>query len=518
VRGRVRLREEAGIALTVAMCAMAMMITLAGVALNQAVASLKQSRDNTDEKRALQAADAAIDAAAYAVSRASIGDTLDIDPLHPESIVNQNCVVTVGQVAGGLVHPDIDIQALDPLTGQDAQGNKWCSESAQSGMTGGASYSFRISQLLRAGGGTCGDSSLINLDREVVGVGRSGTEVRRVKARLTASLSLLSGAAVQSSSAAVPLTMRDSAQILGNAQSNGDITGTGGLNVIVGNATVGHDKHVTGVIPSGGSGEACQNFVIPDVDPGTTSTVNDNTRITPRCADVLTGVPVLCKLPLMPPTGSVTYDSTTRTLTVTGNGVATLTGQNYSFCSVVVTGNGMIEIPNSSDRVRIFLDDPDNCKTSSGTYVPGAGTINISGSGRFLNCHPQANPESLQIYAVGSASKPTIQTFAGTGLPTTALRGLLCGLSLSVALGEPMTIIAPHSEVDLQGNTKVSGQVAAESINMQGSSSVNPINALVNLNRLGSNPILPLYKATDYVECTGYDFDTLPATAPAQGC
>jgi hypothetical protein len=81
-----------------------------------------------------------------------------------------------------------------------------------------------------------------------------------------------------------------------------------------------------------------------------------------------------------------------------------------------------------------------------------------------------------------------------------------------------MTIIAPRSRVDLGGSTAVSGQVAAGQVTMANTASVNPINALVNLSRLGSNPLLPLYKQTDYVECTGRDFTDLPAADPSQGC
>ena len=47
---------------------------------------------------------------------------------------------------------------------------------------------------------------------------------------------------------------------------------------------------------------------------------------------------------------------------------------------------------------------------------------------------------------------------------------------------------------------------------------MNPVNALVNLDRLGGRPVLPLYEATNYVECTGLDFAQLPPTEPAQGC
>jgi type II secretory pathway pseudopilin PulG len=506
---RVRLREEQGIALTVAICSLALMITLGGIALNQAVNSLGQSKENTDAKRAHQAADAAIDAATYAVSRATLGDTLEIDPLHPETVVTQNCVVTVGQVAGvPLDHPDIDLVPLDPLTPAAPDGTKWCAESSESTTVDGATYSFRVSQLIRAGAGPCGTSSLINLDRYVVGVGRAGDAVRRVRADLKTSISLLSGAAVQSLD---DFSMSGAAKVLGSVESNGNITGAV-TNVISGNATYGKGKAATGVVVGGSKGEACQNFVIPDVDPGAvTKTANDNTSYTPTCVNSVTLLLLGCGLsPLV--SGKADYNATDRTLTITGNGRATLTGHNYLYCNVTVKGNGVLMVPANNSYVRIFLDDPANCPG-----VAGAGQISVTEGGRIVNCHLQTQPETLQIYAVGGASATT-QTFQGVNTLTSVLRSAVCGSPLAAILGDPMTIIAPRSTVLIGGSTAISGQVAAKQVTMSSSGSVNPISALINLSRLGSNPILPLYKPTDYVECTGRDFDQLPAANPSQGC
>jgi hypothetical protein len=378
---------------------------------------------------------------------------------------------------------------------------------------GGATYSFRVSQLVRVGAGACGAQGVVDIDRYVVGVGRAGNSTRRVRARLRAVISLLSGSAVQSASATAPMTMSGLAKVLGGVETNASLTGAV-TNSVTGKATVGTSGTVSGgLIPAGGTSTACQRFVIPEVDQGNVRTVNDNASFTETCADTLTMLPVLCKIGLLPKTGSATYDAATRTLTVTGNAVATLTGHNYSLCSIVVKGNGILELPAANTGARLFLDDPANC-----SGVSGAGTISVTESGRIVNCHAQTSPETLQIYAVGSGTTPTIQTFAGAGLLSTALRGTLCGGALSPILGEPMTIIAPHSEVDLMGSTGLSGQVAADVVKMAGSASVNAINALVNLSRLGATPLLPVYRASDYVDCTGHTFDDLPAASPAQGC
>jgi hypothetical protein len=308
--------------------------------------------------------------------------------------------------------------------------------------------------------------------------------------------------------------MSGAARILGDAQSNGPIAGTG-TNVISGNATPGKGYGVSGVIPGGSTQEACDKFVIPEVDQGTAPTVNNNLPWpAEECVSTLTQLPqVSCVLPIVGRTGKVTYDSVHRTLLVEGNARVRLTKALYSFCSITLKGSATLQVANSVPMTRIFLDDPANC-----SGVTNAGTINVSEQARIVNCHLQTMPESLQIYAVGSSSTATTQTFAGTASLTTALRGTLCGLSLGAILGEPMTIIAPNSRVDMGGSTQISGQLAAKQVTMSGTSAVNPISALVNLNRLGARPVLPLYKAVDYVECTGLDFPDLPAASPAQGC
>lgn len=509
MRRRVDLSGESGIALTVAICSLALMITLGGIALNQAVFSLRKSTEQEDVKAALQAADAAVEAAAFAASGLDLGEGLDLDELNPGTVLQQNCVVTVSGDVNGipLPEPEYDILALDPLTQTDTVGRKWCPTSGSESVTSTSSFDFRLSQLLRAGAGPCGTTSVVSLDRDVVGVGRSGDTVRRVKAHLKANLALLSGAAVQASSPTSPLALTGTAQILGDARSNANITGTI-TNKVVGNATPGYGKTVSaGLVVVGSKASACNGFTIPEVAQGDAPTLNKNATITERCANLTPS----CVQPIVGRTGRVTYTPATRSLLVEGNGVALLTGDVYSFCSVVLKGNGVLQVANSSPVTRIFLDDPANCPG-----VTGPGTITVSEQAGIVNCHLQTAPETLQIYAVGNATTATTQTLASSGLAS--IRGTLCGVSLATVVGEPMTIVAPHSTVALGGTTKVSGQIAADRVTMSGSSQVSPVNALVNLDRLGGRPVLPLYEATDYVECTGRDFADLPLAEPAQGC
>jgi hypothetical protein len=510
VSPRRRLAREEGISLTVAVCSLALMIMLGAVALQQAVTSLGHTGEQAHVKRALQAADAAIDVATFRLARLDLSGTLNIDPLNPLAVVKQSCIISRGDVAGG-----IGVAPLDALAPVDPNGRKWCPETAPEPAGDDATYSYRVSQLARVGGGTCDMNGLLNLDREIVAVGRSGGVTRRVRARLGASIALLSGAAVQSGSSTQPLTMRDTARVLGDVHGNGNITGTG-LNLIAGNAVAGPGKAVSGVVPAGAAGAACQPFTLPQVDQGTAPTANQNTSRVDGCVDSLTMLTLSCTV-LFTTTGGVQYDPARRTLRVWGNGRARLTGSTYSFCSIRLENSAILQIPSTTPTTRIFLDDPDKCRTSSGALIPNAGQITMDGQSRILNCHSQAQPESLQLYAVGNPSIPTTQTLASGGLLTGALRGVLCGLNVPLA-GEPMTLYAPRSTVELGGSTAIAGQVAGDVVKLSGLAAVQPVNALINLNQLGANPILPLYKPQDYVECTGRDFARLPAANPAQGC
>jgi type II secretory pathway pseudopilin PulG len=505
-----RLRDEAGISLAVAICSLALMLMLSSIGLKQAVNALHHSSKQDNVKRALQAADAAIDTAIFAAERADLGNALVVDPQHPETVTAQNCVISRGDVLGG-----VDLAPLDPLAPTDPNGRKWCpATDPQPVGDGRATAQYRLSQLLRVGSGDCGTDNTLSLDREIVAVGRSGNVRRRVHARMRAALALLSGAAVQAGSTTQALTMRDSARVLGDVQANAAISGTAG-NVISGTATAGAGASVSGVVPLGASGSACAPMVLPQVDQGTAPTTNDNTLRTDGCVDLTALISVSCK-PLLVTTGGVTYDPATRSLRVWGNGRAVLTGSTYSFCSIKLENSGILQIQSSTPITRIFLDDPDNCRVS-GTPIANAGQITMDGQARILNCHLQTQPESLQLYAKGNETIATTQTLQGGALLSGTARAALCGANVPL-VGEPMVLYAPRSTIELGGSTAIAGQVVGDVVHMSGLSTVQPVNALINIGRLGANPILPLYKPEDYVECTGHDFSDLPAHDPAQGC
>jgi hypothetical protein len=339
--------------------------------------------------------------------------------------------------------------------------------------------------------------------------------IRRVKARMRAAVALLSGAAVQSGSATRALEMRDTARVLGNVHANGPIVALVS-NVIGGSATAGPGFGVSGgVIPAGSATPACQPFVLPQVDQGAARTTNDNGTFADACVDPVTLLGVPCK-PLLVKTGGVDWDPAARTLRVWGNGRAVLTGATYSFCSIRLEHQGVLQVSPARPVTRVFLDDPDQCR-QGGAPIPNAGQVTVDGQARILNCHLQTQPESLQLYAVGNAGMGTTQTLQGAGLVTGAVRAAACGANVPL-VGEPLVLYAPRSKIELGGSTALAGQVAGDVVHMSGAAAVQPVNALINLGQLGANPVLPLYRPGDYVECTGRSLSSLPPNDPAQGC
>ena len=512
-----QLRAEGGFSIVPAIVILGLLITLGGVAVQEAVSALGNSRDGELRKRALQTADSAVDSAVYALNRADLGGGINIDPFNPGTVLSQTCLVGTGTVAG------VDVVPLPSTTPADAHGRRWCPESRAETTPDGAVWSWRVSQLARVGAENCSGTGILALDREIVAVAQAGRRVRRIRARLRSSVALLSGSAVQAVSDTAPLQMAGTARVLGDVTSNHDITGTS-LNVITGSAIPGPGRTVTGVLPAGSKASACSKFVLPPIDPSDSATVNHNASMLKDC--ITAGIAETPCKPLL----SVNVTGGTHTpsspaypgsgadkpvLHVWGNGRATLTGSTYSFCAIRLESQGTLLIRSSVPVTRIFLRDPADCEG-----VPGAGQIVVDGAARIINCHSGLKPESLQVYALGNKSRATTQTFAGGGLLGATAMLTACGLDLGLT-GWPMVVYAPLSRVEIGGSTAIAGQVAANSVSMSGAAAVQPVNALVNINRLGAKPVLPLYQPIDYVECTGMTFAQLAATSPndpSQGC
>lgn len=505
---RARLAAQDGISIVPAILTLSLLILLGGIAVQQAVIALEQTDRNERTKRALQAADAGVEAAVFALNRADLPAALHVDPLDPQATPAQLCVAGTGTVG------ELDLQELPSTTPSDPDGRRWCPAHGPETGPDGTVWSYRASAPVRVGSGACGgDGGPLSLERVVVGVGQSRGRTRRVRVRLRAALSLFSGAAVQGDDG---VGMSGLAKVLGAVASNGNITGEA-TNVISGNATPGPGRTVSGgVVPLGASTPACHPFVLPEVrPPDGHATANDNVAgMSLGCVDHLNSLQVKsCDSPLLGTTGGATYDPAQRTLKIWGDGIARLTGAVYSFCRIEVTGQGILHAHKDTAVVRIFLDDPAGCEG-----VTGAGQIVMDGSSRIVNCHASTAPETLQLYALGAADGSNTTQSLRLYPPLDSASNLnVCGLSETVT-GTPMVVYAPRSLVDIGNQTAIAGQVVGNRVAVGDQASVQPVNALVNLNGLGANPTIPLYTPVDYSECPGATFAELPPEAPAQGC
>lgn len=510
------LRSEGGFSIIPAIATLGLLVLLGGVAVQEAISALGNTHDNELRKRALQTADAAIDSAVYDLNRLDLSGGMNIDPFNPGTVANQTCMVGVGD--------SVQVTTLPEGTLPDPDGRRWCPQSKVETTPEGATWSWRVSEVVRVGAENCAGSGMLSLDREIVAVAQAGKSVRRIRARLRSAVSLLSGAAVQSASATTPLQMTGLARVYGDVAANHDITGAP-TNAILGNAIPAPGRNVLGVVPTGTRVAACSKFVLPTIDPGDSKTVNHNGAMLKDCitADI---AETPCK-PLLSPnaTGGVFSPTSPAfanssadkpVLHVWGNGRATLTGATYSFCSIRLESQATLLVRAATAVTRIFLRDPDDCEG-----VPNAGQIVVDGSSRIINCHPATRPESLQLYALGDKTKATTQTLAGGGLLNGVQTTVACGADMALTTGWPMVVYAPLSRIELGGSNVISGQVAGHTVSMSGSAAVHPVNALVNINRFGAKPVLPLYQPTDYVECTGRTFGQLAQESPndpSQGC
>jgi type II secretory pathway pseudopilin PulG len=503
-----RLRREDGISMVAAIGLMSVVLMLGVVAVQKAVSGLQRTDRDLAVKTSLQSADAALDAAVYQLNRVDLGGTINIDPQDPGALGQQFCP------ASASVQEEFEVAELSAGAGVDAQGRKWCPPVTET--VGNTTFEFRVSSLVRVGD-TCGEEGRLSLRRDVVAVGTTPAHThpirRRLYARMNAAVALLSGAAVQASSADDPLTMSGLAAVAGDVHSNNSITGPAvPTATITGDAIPGPGDSVSGVIVAGGvTTPACQRFQLPLVAQGDAPATNDNGAWASGCVNTLTLLPSACTNLAGTPTGGVVWSAGTRELRVWGNGRLILTGGTYSFCRLRLEGQSILQVA-SGATARIFLDDPGDCGA-----VAGAGEVTMDGSSRMVNCNASTRPETFQLYAVGSDTAATSQTLAGGGPLAGALLAATCGLAVAPA-GTPMMLYAPRSTVTLGNATSIAGQVAGYTVGMSGSARVAYVAALININALGSKAVLPLYRPTDYVECTAVGFSELPENDPTYGC
>ena len=397
---RRRLGQQRGVALPIVMAALAVLSSLAGLVLSEAVRLSDSSNEDRDAKRALSAAEAGLRAATFRLNKMGPANGL--------------CLTTT---------------AIAPVAGEcpgvtEDMGNR-------------SAYTYWVTPVLAdtdscAGLPVQGESGgeILVVQRCVTSIGSVNGSTRRVQARVAS----YQGRPIFPLGGILGVdgvSITNSATVAGGLGSNGSISVGNGSSV----GTVELGPSAPEPTLSGGTAGAIirrtpaqGNWVLAPVDVGDSATTNDNDRIT-QGLDV---------------SRNVAYDPATRQLVMGNNSSLTLGGGGtgtYNFCRLAMGNNAQINIAAGS-TVRIFIDSPDRLGSGCADS-PGAGTITI-GQNSFFN-NPSGKAENLQIYVYGRNDGSSVIDFRNS----TFIAG---------------AIYAPQSKLVFQNSATVVGGLAAKSV------------------------------------------------------
>jgi hypothetical protein len=435
-------RSERGFALPTVLMIIIAALGLSGAAVVASVHTQSGSVRDEDSKDALAAADAGVQLALYRQNKIATSSVLP-------------CVVPG---SGGDLVPG------------SALADGWCP--AWTGTVGGRSYTYRVKPWSLVGTTQTG----VKRQLSVVSVGSADNVSRRVDVVATAK----DGSGVFGDFSAVGI---DGVTINGNSNIGNSTTTTnaatnGSITTLGSGYLCGDAKHGLGQAFSGTQCPGYQVFEeelsMPPVDPGTAWTTNSNGRFFAQD----------------PKKGNVTWDATTRTLTMTGGGRVTLGASiaPYSFCQLNMSGSSQLIVAQGA-VVSIIFHSPETCGQTGNPVTQ----VNMTGNTELVTT--SGNPYDLRIVMAGSESIPTKAHFIGNS-------------------GSEMTVYAPQTDVELWGSTTYYGAVAGKTLTLGGNAK------FLNDDRAAQAqlPISIVYHRDRYVECTGGAMPAAAGTHPDDYC
>ena len=434
------LRSESGIALPVSVSVLLITGALAAVAATSAMTANRQSSQDKFVKRAVAAADAGIDVGKFRLNKFAT------------VLTATNQCVSKNSTTGALYVETVEADG-------------WCRAQTED-LGEGASYSYRVSGRTTA---MVGGQSVYQ--RKIVATGLMSGVQRRAATTVGAPTGTpLFGQGVFSD---LDLDMENSAEITGDARSNGNINMAGAAK-ICGAATPGPGKRLNGAKNCPGSTTpATEPFVLSPVPVPST---DQNWRITP-------GAPG----PDDPRGGTPTWSSTTRQLLL-DHADLTTNGTDYVLCNLTLDTQGELKIPDDGTPTRIFIEAPERCG--------GAGTGNIklrTSSSKIEN--KSHNPAMLQIFVAGSKFIPTTVEFLNQHVTE-------------------MVLYAPNSTVNLENKAEITGAIIGKKVNMKNNSKVTWDARAGSVYLGASEPPLQIYKRQSWTECT----TQATGSSPDSGC
>jgi hypothetical protein len=429
------LRDQTGVALPAALGVLVVVGTLSAGTFAVSNRLNDTSTASRDAKRALQAADAGLEAAMFRMNELGL-----------QSV--SKCFTT---------------SAVDPGTGTDPEvgGTPASGECAgvEDDLGNDSDYIYYVTPALDDGD-TCAGLPVHHTDpsgevtvtqRCVTSIGEVNGERRRIQARIASYIGTQLFP-VGGILAINGIKVKNSAIVSGVLGSNGQIE-LGNNSSVAGGIKLGEQNSPLPILGQGSTvggnppvtyrNEAEGAYVLAPVDMGNTATVNDNNRI-------VTGQD----------TGShVTYTNTTaapRTLTIANNGSLTLGGGTYNFCKVTLGNNAYITIA-AGAKIRFFLDSPD--RSGSGCIPSGqtAAQARANGyGGMFLgegsNFNNPGHAINFQIYMYGYADGSHKVDFFNSQAMNAA-------------------IYAPSSELVWNNSAGITGAVSASKVEFKNTAS-----------------------------------------------
>jgi len=445
--------DQRGMALPTALFAMVASVGLASAAVISTVDVQQGFKRDNGSKSAIAAADAGANVAMMRLNRHG-GLLSEADP----------CLA---------MDADDEIEAGAAPAAEPG----WCAPIE--GEVGGASYSYRVS----AWGSDCGPRDVcvvstgtanevsrrveLSLDESALWVGL--TEEEKIKKEIE--LEEKRGASetrieelqqeleetVENEShggGIAGLVGRDSIVSSGNANiqvgvaTNGDLT-TSGNTAICGDIQVGIGKKWT---KSGNAYQCKEHSVtegtmsLPAVSsfmPSDIAANNSNARIT-TCSK---GLPAGCQQDTY--TGnwssSPPFDTTKRSISLSGNNTLTVGGGDYWVCSLTLSGNSRLVMAKGA-KVRFFFDTPENCGTSNQISLSGNNEITATGYQPSLGQFDVPG-----FYLLGST------TYASQ-----------ISLSGNYSTTDEFVIYAPESNIAVSGNATFKGIIVGKTIAWSG--------------------------------------------------
>jgi len=457
-----RLGREDGVALPIALSVLMISLALMGAAAAVAIDTNTAANADAGAKAAIEAADAGERTAIYRLNM-----------YRPDS---NSCptVPTSSVQSGGLCAQD----------GPESLGN-------------GASFSYWISRVLQTGDKCAGStvlSSQANVaQRCVTAIGTQAMGAQNVSARVqervaaytsvpvfpaaifgTKSVTINNNATITSNTQSVPALLGTNG-VLNVAPSGGGTTTIDGYQLPPG-AALNIGKNVTNVgpttplsipypTPTAIDPKTSAQNTVSTYQGGTCNVLptqvqtNCDYRITngiqhPGC--VSGGLPVLeCDTAA----GGVTFNATTRTLSLGNNSQLTLTGGVYNFCSLTMSNNSTLFVaPAPGHSVSIYIDSPQDPNSGSAASAPaatnpkcatGTGTFTMS-QNAVLN--PSGTALNAQIYVYGDPNDTP---------PTNAV-------TLANNSNSSYAIAAPFSNVTLNpsNNSKFTGAIVGYTVTL----------------------------------------------------